>query len=1485
VTARAGGEAAKFGETYEGQWTVSRLLDVLAGRALSIFVEDEEALAEGAEFTFRRGAEVTEVHQVKRAVGTAGTWSLSSLRNEGVLSAMALHADAGRRFCFVSTTPTPWLHLLADRARRSDDLDAFRRVQLTSKEARSNFVKLEGGDVWGSSEDAWRILRHVTIDWTSESQLRATNTALAAVYVQGGEPPLLVAGLADLVSRNTGVRLDAAAIYERLSEHGLARTVLADEPALAAAVAATRGRWVRTVEPELLQPEIPRSEAAEIADRLAGDGERVVLVAGAAGSGKSGVMLQVESWASAQGWPTLAFRLDRLEPFTTSAQLAEQLDLKVSPVTALGVVAGDEPSLLVIDQLDAVSFASGRLPRQLEPIVELVEQAEAFPLMRVVLACRQYDLDNDPRLGALVSDHGPAVRHALGALSNEQIDEVVRSRGLDPAQLTSEQRQLLASPLHLVLLSAVADQDNALQFRTNMDLMREFYTRKERDCRSRANGATVRFASVVGGMAAAMSARQRLSVPRSLLDEDDLGPSVDIMASEHVVVLDGQRAAFFHEAFFDYVFARRWVAGEQSLIDWLCEGEQELFRRAQVRQILAHLRDLDPDRFVDEISQCLASELIRVHIKDVILSLLATLPDPTHEEWELLAEIREKSGWMGERTWRALRTSGWFARADAEGALEAWLRSDEAERRARALEIMAAGSIDYTDRVADLLGLLEAREQYGHALVWTTIRADLGSSRVLVDRMLDAVRRGDLNAYGHDLFMATHDMKDSDAGWMSELVEAWLAGRPDGLKVAHGQVEELQSRDYGLIRAIKGASTGAPATFARLMIPYMLRVMELCAHASDRQPISDYQFLDRAGDDDDRDAGEALLHGVAHALRTVGTSAPEDLDELIAPLLAAPYETAQWLAYQGLTGAGARRANSAADILLEGPGRLEATFGMDSYWGTRELLIAIGPTVDDGRFVRLEKEVLALRDEDLPHPDYASFILVSALPESRLSAEAATRLSEMRNRFGRDQPGSPEPRVSSWTVRSPVEQDLAESYSDDEWLAAMRKYASEREQFGGEIGGARELARVLDEVAKRDPARFAGLALLLDESFHPEYLSSILQALAAPTESLPAEAAFAVIRHAAQLGIAKQARWVGWPLHSILDAEIPSDIIDLIVDLALEAVDPGPSILSTTRRSPETAGRALVHSGLNSARGSATRLLTQLVAADVDGRRAARVAPALSRLAADPDLGVRAMVAELLAVSLQHARPAVMSALPHLLDAHDELLAERTVQNLLLHAGDRDPDVVLPVIDRMLRSALPAVREAGGRQAAFAALEWDRPEHLAGARAGDPSARRGVATVCARRLPFAGNPVLASTTLLELFDDPDPTVRDGAAEVAAALRDYALQPHREVLLALIGSPALKNALPQLAITYEQAPDDIGEFLGPTVTRLMEIAGDEVASIANGAAADARHFGELVIRWYGQAKDGPSRRRALDLVDAMLTTESYGVADLVGNAER
>jgi hypothetical protein len=154
VSPRAGGEAAKFGERYEGRWTVGQLLRVLTGQATSLIVEDEAALAEGAEFTLHRADGGVEAHQVKRQPGMAASWSLTALRNAGVLASAALHAEVGREFHFVSTIPATWLERLSDAARRAATPDAFLRVHVEGDQARSELAVLE--DVWGGTPAAWR---------------------------------------------------------------------------------------------------------------------------------------------------------------------------------------------------------------------------------------------------------------------------------------------------------------------------------------------------------------------------------------------------------------------------------------------------------------------------------------------------------------------------------------------------------------------------------------------------------------------------------------------------------------------------------------------------------------------------------------------------------------------------------------------------------------------------------------------------------------------------------------------------------------------------------------------------------------------------------------------------------------------------------------------------------------------------------------------------------------------------------------------------------------------------------------------------------------------------------------------------------------------------------------------------------------------------------------------------------------------------------
>jgi len=169
MSPRSGGEAAKFGERYEGRWTTRHLLYVLLGDVDSVTVEDVGEISLGAEFTVRRGTR-TEIHQVKRQIGDANEWELHVLKNNGVLAAAQHHVSTGRQFWFVSTIPAAVLNSLADAARRSPDLQSFVEHMLTSQRLRTGFDYLSG-KAYGSAETAWRTLQGLEVLWPDERDL------------------------------------------------------------------------------------------------------------------------------------------------------------------------------------------------------------------------------------------------------------------------------------------------------------------------------------------------------------------------------------------------------------------------------------------------------------------------------------------------------------------------------------------------------------------------------------------------------------------------------------------------------------------------------------------------------------------------------------------------------------------------------------------------------------------------------------------------------------------------------------------------------------------------------------------------------------------------------------------------------------------------------------------------------------------------------------------------------------------------------------------------------------------------------------------------------------------------------------------------------------------------------------------------------------------------------------------------------------------
>jgi hypothetical protein len=426
---------------------------------------------------------------------------------------------------------------------------------------------------------------------------------------------------------------------------------------------------------------------------------------------------------------------------------------------------------------------------------------------------------------------------------------------------------------------------------------------------------------------------------------------------------------------------------------------------------------------------------------------------------------------FADRLWLALRTLPWFDRLDAEDAIAAWLSGDDEDRQNRALEVMVGGTKERPDRMGQLLAPHAGQvERYPLWLRRVARFADVHDSRALLELLLCAVRRGEYDGHERELFLSVHDFGEKQPEWTVDLLVPHLVERPGALALdSDGRVAALLSRDHGPIRLMIAAAAGAPRRFSEALVPYMLQVMALTAYEPEDGPILDRHFTHRDLEPPHHQLGEALLVGAVSALRSFVGQDAEAARPLLEQLAADPHETAQWLLYEALTAGGEAYAEYAVALLLD---RESGLYAINSSWTVRQLVQAISPHLSAESFARVELAIMESRTgwEARP-PGKFSFTLLSAMHETRLSEAGRSRLGELRRLFNVEQPKEPE-TVTGGFVGSPISAEAAQRMNDAQWLRAMDRYDADRTDWTTLTGGAIELAQVLKEEVKKDPARF-----------------------------------------------------------------------------------------------------------------------------------------------------------------------------------------------------------------------------------------------------------------------------------------------------------------------------------------------------------------------------------------------------------------------------
>jgi len=1480
-----GGPAGKAGLRHEALWGVVGMVEVLSGEADAIRIE--EPGTDGAEFFLERGGG-HEHWQAKRQVLSQKTWSLQLLKSEGVLDFFRQRVDVGESCVFASISDAPELRSLAESADEALDWPEFEKKFVSSEHWKGQFKELRKHLGYNSGAEVFAFLRKIRVEGGRESTLEALLTPIFKAWLTG-EPQTALAVLRDLYLESVHRRLTADDIWKHLDSHGVhgrKSQVTAELPRFLRYLTAT---YVAGQRAKLIRGDsIPRQIAADIVKMIRESGRSLdILVTAPAGGGKSAGLLQVVEGLTSSKIPVLAFRLDRIEPVVSTEGLGQRLHLLESPAIVLSQCYPDRPVALVIDQVDYVSATSGRHPDFFEVIAALAEEVRGLRTSRqihLVMACRQFDFDNDSRIRRLLP---PNVKPTpIGSLSDAEVKKVITADGGDPSRLSAKQIELLRLPQNLSLFveSGLA-QEKKPSFVTQKELLDTYWEAKRRAVSERRPEDSTQWNPVLAKLTEEMSKREELSVPKARLDQ--FAPEfLAAMVSEGVLTFDGRRYGFGHESLFDYCFARNVASNEKEFIQFLENDQQQLFRRAQLRQVLVYLRDDDFNRYIENVQWALASGKIRPHLKLLVLELIASFPDARDKELRVLMPCLESEldcqrknlpnpHKIASRAWDSFFTSRTlFKAADRLGYLERWLHSKEDWLEDRMTFYLRWQAESHGDRVAELLEPFIGRDgKWNDRLRCVMEWVKLQNSRRLFDLFLRLLDNGTLDdardrfASNGTFWSMLHGLAEDQPVWCAEVAAHWLDRRVAVAKttVAAGQQPHLQVDDQFGVDDLFQCAKRAPKEFVGEVLPAILRASQSCVYENgdglprDRiWPIrfrSQYIGLE-----------EAYLGACESAFEALGRESPEALRPFIALLNKSRLYTANHLLLSAYLSAPQLFADEAMSLLVDDPARLQCGFSDSPFWMSRTLLEKCSTHCSNEIFHKLQGTVLEFSTpyerskEGFRHRGYRAYTLASALAPHRRSAEITARLAEWQRKFR--QPEGPPHGIRSYTVGSPIPKEAAEHMSDEQWLQAIAKYETDRGSYDWkhpERGGVFQLAGLFQDFVKKDPERFARLALQFPKGTNASYFMNVLYGLknALVDPQLKVE----VARQVFELDDAACLMAALDLLASIEDIPLPDDAVKFIQRMAIDYPDP--------KQAAEEEKDPLFR-GINSVRGHGIEAIRDLILHDKAYLEVFR--KEIEQCVNDPSIAVRACAASTMAAVAVYEPTRAISLFKQLLNANDQLLATRYVDDFVSRGLRQYINDLRPIVERMLHSPIEKVRESGGSLACLARLYHRNLDDLSdAAMAGDPACRLGAAGVARHNLTNADCRSWCEAALVKLFNDEDKKVREHAAGCFWHLwqqPDVPLTDYDALIRLFLESRSFGEEptylLHALDDTRQRVPETILDVCDTFVMKCTEKARD----IRTGIAADESTVGKLVFRAYAQLEAPPLRTRALDLIDRM-----------------
>ncbi|ALL68236.1 ATPase family associated with various cellular activities (AAA) [Paraburkholderia caribensis MBA4] len=1521
-----GGIADKLGNRYEAKWLALKLIEVVRGTKSALCFEGTSEAFAGFEFQLVDG-DVKQWHQVKIS-NPSGNWSASRLQQVGVLESFRnrLELDDHHDEChFISQDSAASLRELSERARIANDYADLKLSQKLSEE----FLVVR--NAWSVSDEvAFQWLRRVYCRTQPERELDES------IEIFGGlclnlDGSRVFGALRDFMELRFNRYLTTDDVRLELSKSGVALKHWQLDATLAERLRSSTEDYRLSYSPIPAKSSISRSEAGLVVEELTRiGGANIILLTGGAGFGKSGVVHQVIAELNVRGIVHVAMRADELLDSETSADIGHRVTQRSeSPVVTLKGVAPTATTVLFIDQVDAVSDASGRSTRLKSLLLRMLSDAEKFETVKVICACRAFDLDTDHRLKAL-TERNTVRRIELSLLDWEsQVRPVLDRHGVAPDAMSANQRKLLQLPLNLGIFLEVMDEEQS--FNSRNELFTALLEKKARAI-SRERKPAWSLSEPLDSLATWMSEHQSLQAPLSALRRFD--SAFNILSSEGLITVRDNSVHFFHESLFDYLFASAFMSSrERSIVDLLtADEEQHLFRRTQVRQILESLRQDDRPRYLRELAGIFWNSAVRYHIRIAVAQWLGSVTTPTRDELHVVLRHDVSSERMTALArWALYGTPDWFDIAEAAGGLVALELSSPVElRRQDALWWLSRVAPSRPDKVGTLLerwyrsdASARGRQMldwfmllHGKPLTGTLLSLFKVVTKEQVHLLLDktdSYRTSSLLG-----ILSNDDGTEAVVEIVQTYFEAWFESHPSG----HPFVRDQDGPD---IDSLQKLATQSPSDF--LVATTRALVLTIERIASESEPDrTDWTFRWRKVGPQ-YTASDRFLSIYREALRSVAGSEPHIAERFLSQLPPSAHPALLHLHLETIAAHGAALGHRLPDLLGEAD-LFEAGWTDLPHQSFADAARASMPSLPLDARTAIETaisnfqpelqycqtllgEIRELGEDSvyrsrarvsaiLRESGNSEWSILETIGESALSERTRRRLAELRRKFPGRTVRTPQGTRAGF-VGSPIPQAAIEKMNNRQWLKAIAEYES-RPQRSPLDRGPEQLAANLLALTKNNPNRFANLLTQIPDSSSRSYTRNILLGLG--------EADIAshktIIRSAILFAHRKAERPFGVEISYLLDKHPELAADDSVFDALCWYVEFGSQPLRDNPEEPEkprmtpfsieqaiAQGDKLYTRALNGQRASAADTLARVLWT-LDGRREQAWDLMERRIRDEPEISVRCVLIHPLLPLYNDNSAKSAGLLEQLTIGKTEVvpeatrllaLASRVGTHLLTYVVRRVPDVGERLIRRLLGSTDVELRTIGAWQVIFASFYDDTFIERADPLIAESDQFRLLAADCAADAIVDGELTeRALTAVSRYFRDANKEVRAKASEVFRSIPADKFEKALPLSREFIESPAFEEHSFAFFNTVTQALCDVSEIVVSAAERLVELTTNSDARHHFGTAL--HQLQELLKREYASTEQSPAlRKRILDLLDIMLANEMSGTDEVLKAHER